>query len=186
MFFLPNVRKIKKIEKIRMEMCKLAFALLLLARASAIPLIGCPPSFFSHTDVICNLWQLDPTPVNSVQTAWGYTGSFASHYSPAGARCELTIAGNSSRQYVITAKFAHIDWSSSVEFLACEAPDQCRRAFDWKGVTWNAPHFPWPASAYRFTTTAHSLKIILQVSASPTAPNTFSLDWRASTGTCDP
>ena len=141
--------------------------------------LGCSSS---HSEVICNLWSLDNTkPSNTIQIPWSTTGSFASYFSPPGSRCELMLKGDYA-SHEINAHFAHIDQMSSVAFFTCNSTGHCELAFDWSGVAWNVQHFPISDFKYTFTLRVQYLKIVLQVSASPSAPNTFSLSWSSEQG----
>ena len=138
----------------------------------------------SHSEVICNLWSLDNTePSNTIQIPWSTTGSFASYFSPPGSRCELMLKGDyASNSHKINVHFAHIDRTSSVAFFTCNSTDHCQLAFDWSGVAWNGQHFSISDFKYTFTLQVQYLKIVLQVSASPSAPNTFALSWVSEQG----
>jgi hypothetical protein len=166
-------------------MARALLILLYAAAASAVPLSGCPAGSYAQSHVVCTLVALGAAPQNAVRIASGSAGSFESHYSPAGARCELLLAGNSTARYEVVATFAHIDSASSVEFSACDASGFCTPAFDWRGATWNAQHFP-DRQTYRFFTMAPSLRIVLQVAAAPAAPNTFGLVWTVAGRGCEP
>ena len=135
----------------------------------------------SHSEVICNLWSLD-TKETSNTIPWSTTGSFASHFSPPGSRCELVLKSDAFNSHKIDVHFAHIDCSSSVSFFTCNATDHCNLAFEWSGVAWNVQHYSSGNFKYTFTLKAQYLKIVLQVSASPSAPNTFALSWMSEQG----
>lgn len=141
----------------------------------------CESGFYSRTKVVCNLWDpwnpMNQPPTSHAGTIAAHHGEFASHYSPASARCELLLAN--AGHYEFRSTHAHIDAKSSLLFFACASPDRCesRPVIQWSGIAWNVAELP-IGKPYIFTATvAQYLKIVLEVAATPVASNTFTLRW---------
>lgn len=166
-------------------MCHLLLLLFCIPTVAA-----CPKGFFSHTIITCNLWDIwmDQPPISQIQIS-SPAGEFVSHFSPPGSRCELLLSNASTGTgYRISAIHAFIDTESSLRFFPCRSPNDCDPlpAFTWSNVAWNVQRSPTEIRGYDFTTFTKSqyLKIVLQVSRTSSASNTFALRW--STPGCMP
>lgn len=153
--------------------------------------VGCPSGLFQYTQVKCNLWDAMTSQVpHSFASIFSTQGEFASHFSPPGSRCELLLVNISSDIGLeVSVSSAYIDRDSSLDIFECRSAEDCNimPKLSWSGVAWNVQGFPVQETQYKFSISMQHphLKIVLQVSASPSASNTFALTWKSGLG-CQP